>query len=354
MKSNLNITNTSKSPFPSIDFNFRNNGNVSALISKFTIIIESCKIDLTPVFDFYFDVKNGGNSFMRDNTCGDFIVYSTNNGWGDAKEIEFNLENQALQELFSKNDLTFRGNLGSTNTNETFRLKKEKIQVNKFKELQSHLRKVEFKKLEERLPEFLSLNEHMTVENGYKKGALEESYEEHKAEEINKFNRQWEIGIPLTDILVNKIYVVKSPIVPHHHKLFVTEKGFILHENFLDFCINHSDANYCSLIDVDKPLDSKSYRISRKIPPNDLDRFHITIGATKSCQLNIRFQFTIDSKKKVSSEEFIIKIWNPNNSGFLRDYKDGEVIMEEWNLQNYNFLIENEPKKNFNRFGFDF
>ena len=69
-----------------------------------------------------------------------------------------------------------------------------------------------------------------------------------------------------------------------------------------------SDTNYCSLINLDNIPDKKSYKISRIIPPNEIDKFHISIGATKSCQLDIKFKFIVDSKKIVESKDFILKI----------------------------------------------
>jgi hypothetical protein len=62
------------------------------------------------------------------------------------------------------------------------------------------------------------------------------------------------------------------------------------------------------------------------IPAGGVERFHILVGASKSCNLRLRFKFSIDKNQVVASDEFTIRIWNPRNSGLENMYMDGQEL----------------------------
>jgi len=90
-----------------------------------------------------------------------------------------------------------------------------------------------------------------------------------------------------------------------------------------------SDATYISIMDPSIGPHEKIYPISRKIPPGDVERFHVMIGSPMSCRFLIRFKFHIDQSKVIESEMFFINIWNPIGSHWDNKYKDGEELHRE-------------------------
>ena len=72
-----------------------------------------------------------------------------------------------------------------------------------------------------------------------------------------------------------------------------------------------SDITYIVVLDADAGAQERVYEMSRKIPPGDVERFHIMIGANKTCTLELRFGFFIDNDKIIKSDPFHIHIWNP-------------------------------------------
>jgi hypothetical protein len=73
------------------------------------------------------------------------------------------------------------------------------------------------------------------------------------------------------------------------------------------------------------------YPIARVIPPGEAERFHILIGATRSATLRLRLKFWIGKDAIVTSDGFIVHIWNPDGSTLNDHYKDGEHLSRlEW------------------------
>ena len=99
------------------------------------------------------------------------------------------------------------------------------------------------------------------------------------------------------------------------------------------FLVNYaplmSTVTYITIIDPSKGPHEQTYPISHKIPPGDVERFHIMIGSPMSCHLTLQFMFSIDKAKIIKSEEFDVEIWNPRNSGWQNYYKDS----------NYPFIV---------------
>ena len=107
----------------------------------------------------------------------------------------------------------------------------------------------------------------------------------------------------------------------------LTSKGFdTIITSSINYCMMPSDTTYVVIIDPSQGIQEKRYPISRKIPPGDVERFHIMIGSTTSSYLNIKFAFHIDESEVIESEPFDIKIWKPRNSRLNHEYKDGEHI----------------------------
>jgi hypothetical protein len=63
-----------------------------------------------------------------------------------------------------------------------------------------------------------------------------------------------------------------------------------------------SDTTYGAIIDPSVGPYEKKYPISRKIAPGDVERFHIMVGSSMSCHLQVRFKFFIDQTTVIESE----------------------------------------------------
>ncbi len=85
-----------KFPFPALDFRFVNRGSATAVLSEIGIELLSSKLDLSPILSFSYEVEDGR-----------LELYSSNAGWGDAKECQFRLSESSLDSIFSKADLSF-------------------------------------------------------------------------------------------------------------------------------------------------------------------------------------------------------------------------------------------------------
>lgn len=88
--------------------------------------------------------------------------------------------------------------------------------------------------------------------------------------------------------------------------------------------------HYLAIIDVDKRPHQRSFPISHMIPPGDVERFQVEIGATKSCALNLRFKFMINKENIIESPEFSVKIWNPRGpDGWFTSHLNGANLYEK-------------------------
>ena len=72
----------------------------------------------------------------------------------------------------------------------------------------------------------------------------------------------------------------------------------------------------------------KKYPISRKIAPGDVERFHIMVGSSMSCHLQVRFKFFIDRISVIESEIFNMSIWNPRNAQWQYKYIDDKDALK--------------------------
>lgn len=267
----INNIESNKYSFPTIDFKFQNTGNATAFLWRFSICIEDAEINVTPAItlsgDFFHDF---------------LIIKATNNGWGTAKRCHFSFENHELENLFNNGCLNFDGDIKSGETRTI-------IELSLNNAIKDYLKSTGYKINLERLHGKLN---YLDENNN--------SYEEEKC-----------------------IFGLSN--------LFLTSNGFETEsfERFhtgINFCVRESDITYVTMLDPLSSFHEKSYSISRGIPPGDLERFHILIGSKISSNYRLKFKFNIDESSVIKSDEFIIKIWNPINSYWTDNYRDGAEL----------------------------
>ena len=115
-----------------------------------------------------------------------------------------------------------------------------------------------------------------------------------------------------------------------------------------------SEVTYGTIVDPSKGPHEQAYPISRKIPPGDVERFHIMIGSPMSCHLKIQFKFFIDQTQVIESDIFDIDIFNPVNSQWHHLYPDAismnrnfedEIMRINHFLNDPNITVSDELRK---------
>ncbi|QDG93256.1 hypothetical protein NIBR502774_12515 [Rhizobium sp. NIBRBAC000502774] len=370
----IRVSKVSDNFFPEIDFSLKNSGGSAALISNFTLNILASRIDPTPVLDFRYAVDER-RFVWRGDSPGDWegdaslSLITQNKGWGPAEECRLLFSEPALDLLFPIEARTLNCRLDSL-ASATFKLDPKAIDQSYFSSVHRQLLDMARFDMEKKLPEFLRWNSHMTQGNGYEQGEIERSYAQYQEVTRGAFERSWyrprdhrwssEVTeervptIPLDSPIVtwscsderdrrhSGTSTVRSP-GPDGGSFYLTSTGFSFDSRVLLKCALGSDRTYCVLIDPDQAPQQRSYPISRQIPAAGVDRFHIRVGATKSCEATIQFEFVVDGEKVVKSNPFEMKIWNPAGS-WNHGFADGDEILrgdsvwEKMNLHSFPFL----------------
>lgn len=273
--------------FPTIDFKFQNTGSATAFLWQFGITIIQAEVDVTPVFDFEANTQNN-----------ELCIKLTNNGWGKLDKVSITLNQPTINQLFNQSSRQFNGSIKSGETQTVFRLSKEMA-----------------------IPsEYNSISKSFTN--------IDDEYSRHRSEQptqgiiINGINVSWNC----TD-QNGKNHQGQNNIRLSWAAIALTAEGFTtIHYPPPSACVMPSDITYITMIDSTAGSHERLYPISRKIPPGDVERFHIMVGSKMSCHLKVKFRFFIDKKDVVESDEFNIHIWNPRNSWWGSDYEDGSEL----------------------------
>ncbi|NKM22027.1 hypothetical protein GFM01_30550 [Rhizobium laguerreae] len=370
----IRVTKVSDNFFPEIDFSLKNSGGSAALISSFALHILAARIDPTPVLNFHYTVDER-RFLWRGDSPGDWegdaslSLIINNNGWGPAEEYRLLFSEPALDLLFPIEARTLTCRVDSL-ASATLKLDPKAIDQSYFARVHRQLLDMARFDMEKKLPEFLRRNSHMTKGNGYEHGEIERSYAQYQEETRGAFERSWyrprghPWSLEATEERVPTI-PLHSPIVtwscsdnhdrqhsgtstvgspnPDGGSLYLTATGFSFDPRFLAKCALVSDRTYCVLIDPDQAPQQRTYTISRQIPAAGVDRFHIRVGATKSCEATIQFEFVVDGDKVIKSNPFEMKIWNPAGS-WNHGFADGDEILrgnsvwEKESLHSFPFL----------------
>ncbi|MBI4451272.1 ATP-binding protein [Candidatus Woesearchaeota archaeon] len=115
-------------------------------------------------------------------------------------------------------------------------------------------------------------------------------------------------------------------------RVYLSRKGFVLEQTGGSFHADlSSGATYVTGVKLD-PAGAQllSYPVSRVIPAGGVDRFHVLVGATKSCTMKLKFTLAIDDYE-VSSDTCSMQLWNPRNCAYHLRYHDGDDLQRELN-----------------------
>ncbi len=272
--------------FPTIDFKFQNTGAATAFLWLFEIRVISTEIDFTPVLDFRLEAKDDALQLV-----------AVNHGWGMVSDFEVTINSDVLDQIFSSSTLRYKGTIQSGEKKTLLSLTKELADPDKLRAINNKFTDyfTELNFPPDLRVRGIQLKELSIRWNGKDSRGIKYSGEKDEKNFKSNF-------------------------------YFLTQEGF----SQVVFPTKHmllpSDLTYIAFIDLTKNAHTQRYPISRSIPPGEVERFHIMIGAEKSCRVRVQFKFYIDKTKVINSEEFEIQVWNPINSFWHVDYDDGDAL----------------------------
>jgi hypothetical protein len=300
--------------FPTIDFKFQNSGTATAFLWQFGVTVLSAEVDRTPVLKFRPKAEDGV-----------LTIAVCNNGWGAARNVSLRFEEDTLSEIFAEASLRYQGAIESGAQVTAYRLSISAANPSRLRRvIRTHFVSLDdgFSYRHGSDPNDMSLGFGIRLKDATVAiSFLDEKGNEHAKDETVSFEH-----IPVEDQSVS--YGVVSDWIA------LTPEGFVEFRTWP--CPAEpalSSITYISLIDPSRGPHERVYRMSRKIPPGDVERFHIMVGASKSCHLRIKFRFFIDKESIVESEEFEMHVWLPRNQqSRLRTYIDGSEVQrgEMW------------------------
>ena len=263
--------------FPTIDFKFQNTGSATAFLWQFAIRILEADIDPTPVLKFSISVNDGN-----------LQIEAINKGWGEANNCIIQLDEPIINRIFADEFRYYRGTIESGQLQAIFNLTRNMVNWKQFQHMSTNV-------------------ENMTAVNRIV---------------VDSLSVKWYC----MDVL-GKAHECTEKLNLWPERLVLTSEGFFM--EFVCTAPARSDVTFISIIDPLQGPHEKSYPISRKIPPGDVERFHIMVGAPMSCHLHMQFVFFTDASKTVESQQFDVHIFNPRDSWWSINYKDGSELQRE-------------------------
>jgi len=319
----IEVDKIEKLSFPEIDFKFKNSGRSAAVLWQFAVCVTAAEVIQTPDLTFSYLVDDDLYKPRLDHHSSLSIV-ARNCGWGPANDCSVVCSDPVIGELFPEKKTRIAGDIG-TGESLMLRLGPEDIDQTQFRILHSTLReKTQRNVVEQR-------NERQGAWYLSKADGYHRYYEEFMeigdnsiaVIPLKRLMVSWSCG----DVLGRACSGSDAVFQPDYGELYVSLEGFIFVKEQLVAKYLQSDIKYCVILDPEKGPQERVYPISRTIPASEAERFHIIVGATKSCRLNLKFKFWMDKQHVVESKNFDIEIWRPLNAHV--PYEDGEEITEK-------------------------
>ena len=270
---------SAKDRFPIIDFAFQNASATTAVVSSFSVVIKTIELDLRPALKFYFSIEGrelssvmSGDDLRR---CKELVLYASNSGWGDALDFSGQVEYPTLQTLFPDT---------------AFMVSARCIPAN------GRIPILTIDAADIDVPKYVAMRDPKYEEwdrKGRKSFCPGKSFPQ---EGVAIWSCLGETGATFRGS--DQLIIAKD--------LRIGKGWFGEDQPTFSGCFR-ADIRYCCLIDVSRGVHERTYEIARKIPPGDVERFFIQIGADRSCKLLVSFRFATDSGI-VESDDFLIQI----------------------------------------------
>lgn len=383
----LHVNVPSHRVFPTLDFKFQNTGSATAILWKFTVIVEKVSVDPAPDLSAYISVRDPHpddpfSEFLGGSVGRYLCLAIRNNGWGPALDGRFVVAGDSLDQLFSIGNRSLRSELpagaslnftidsnlidGSQLTTlrhllaskaeqeleatlparfrewlhqETSR-RKRKAQ-REYTRLQLEMFRQEFSRLPMPADFSSGLFQRFTPKDGEIPAVdTAAAYEEFSQAQRESFRLHWTptSPIPLGPIALryeaqdNWSRPHRGTITPNMGgnmggSLSVGPNGFVHCQHNAPLCALTPSVVYCCILDPDCGAHSREYPISRQVPPGDVENFQIVIGSTKSAHFRLRLRFNVDKSEFIDSQSFEIELWNPQDQGLHGRFVDGSALL---------------------------
>ena len=337
-------------PFPVIDFKFRNSGNGTALLSKYHIEITEAKIDVAPYLKFDWCLQGGkaeaigleelwSQEFVAQKNHPIFEIGVRNFGWGEARSLAVALNhNEMMLALFGSCRDTIEKVVDDDRV-VALALDIKKMNYSEFQKYAAmhvdfcnrvSLTEAEEEKQYDEIRSRLGQIADQVVLRSQWHGRSHQSpfiaellaaRKPFVVVEIKQIPFEWNCS----DIEGRSYREEETLDANHRCKIVITEEGFsYLPGEPAPEAEMPPGPTFCALIDPDRGPHTRSYPISRRIDPGDVERFQFY---GKSCFLDVRLAFDVDGRIRVESGVFELHIENRRDQQFHLRYRDGQEVL---------------------------
>jgi len=353
----IEVSKPGNSSFPNIDFKFLNRGDASGVLWKIGVLIESIKIDQTPVISFRYYVNES-----------DLTIVATNTGWGPANHLQVRVSEPLISELFPENSMSDSFTIGPNDSIEVITLSLNSAAESGVLWLKNIVRSraAFLENIGNRMRDgdyaLLQEGEYTTCLCNHERWRLTEYFnnlargDDHASPKqqrhIEYMTNVWIDSIPLQNLSIqSKFEDVDSRTLKHDQSIPFSTTGNIMTKNrqvwvseqglsfkFYDpigllrinMCVGGMTPivpaiKFVVMLDATKGPMERRYPMSLKLSAGDAGRFQIAIGANRSCHLKARFVFYFDSNNTIKSEVFDVSVWRPH--GVSVYVKDGSQLV---------------------------
>jgi hypothetical protein len=321
------IIDTEALPFPAVDFKFRNTGTGSAVIYGLGIEVLKVDVDVTPLLVFKRQPTSDGT--LR--------ITATDAGWGDCCDCDLVIsEEKTLNKIFDEAKRKVSCRVFADKENEVFALRMEAVErerLNRILEAHEESNRAEAAEAQSTAGPLKPRRMASPRPNRFLAGLsnflpppprkiLLEPYLIHGRckDQLGRFHAfSHRAQYPDDSVLLDN-----SGFSSGGHAVAGPQSAPL-----------PSDAVTVAIIDPavsDTPYE-KNYPLSREIAAGKAERFHVVIGATKSCRILARFKFYADGKKVIRSNRFELSIWRPRFAKVHDALEDGNMFQlfgEQW------------------------
>jgi hypothetical protein len=353
--------------FPVIDFKFHNSGLATAFMWKFAIEVIEYELDLAAVLTGYVAASSLDRSsrLASDRRGGHALTIAVRNtGWGPFLNGTLVVTDPVIDQLVDIRDRTF---LMSIEPDQVCELKipasvidQQRLDAMLHVEVEKQRHRLIagqdallakwVNQAERRLQEDADRINRQKAQTWDFSNRFEFTRPEPVDEEAERaaffanLDRELSDGIPgSADIRTNAPLVnasgsdhygnavtfqIQPAIGPFGGHISITRYGFEVSRRITVKSAAHSDTTYCTIVDLLAGY-RREYNISRKIPPGDVERFQIMVGAKKSASIKAKFIFYLERGMAVQSDPFEFKVWHPIGSTIGDRYPDGMLLAQD-------------------------
>ena len=110
----------------------------------------------------------------------------------------------------------------------------------------------------------------------------------------------------------------------------LSEQGFLpdVHCGIVILTFLPSAPTFASIIDPGAGAQELSYRLSRKIPPGDVERFYIVVGTKMTAKLSVKFKFYVDQGTILLSDPVDLDLSCPTDCRLPIAIADGTEFVQ--------------------------